>query len=159
MDETMTPGLGTKLRELLELLDGSVDAIYAVAGLDYRARFTPIVKALDRFGPLSIRQLAELGGMSHPAASQTVQLLVDRALVARVRGQDGRERLVELSERGHQLVPRLKVIWRAADCAADELNDEIGADFGQLIGQVIAALRKRDFQDRIQSYCEAEPVR
>ena len=56
-DEPSDPALlGTRLRHLLELLDGDVAAVYADLGLTgFRPRFTPVLIALDRLGPASIR--------------------------------------------------------------------------------------------------------
>ena len=42
----MKPGLGTQLRHLLELLDGAVEEAYALAGMRYRPRYTPVMRAL-----------------------------------------------------------------------------------------------------------------
>ncbi len=56
-------GLGTLLRHLLELLDGDVEQAYAELGLDYRPRFTPVVRALLESEPRSIRDIA-----NHPAS-------------------------------------------------------------------------------------------
>jgi hypothetical protein len=69
---TPTSSLGTLLRHLVETLDGAVEEAYARAGLDYRPRYTPVVRTLVEPGPSSIRTIATRAGTTHSAASQTV---------------------------------------------------------------------------------------
>src|SRR5262249_36433404 len=65
--------LGTRLRHLLELLEGDVAQVYADLGLaGFRSRYTPIVRILATAGPSAIRDLALAIGVTHSAASQTV---------------------------------------------------------------------------------------
>ena len=64
-------GLGTLLRHVLEEMDGDVASVLADLGTPgYRPRFSPVVRALGVLGPSSIRDLAEVTGMTHSAASQ-----------------------------------------------------------------------------------------
>ena len=39
--------LGTLLRTLIDALDGDVERAYAQAGLDFRPRFTPVVRLVS----------------------------------------------------------------------------------------------------------------
>ena len=90
------PTLGTLLRQLIEHLDSAVEASYAGDGLDYRPRYTPIIRALITHGPATIRDLARRTGVSHSAASQTVAQMAKRNLVALTPGADARERVIVL---------------------------------------------------------------
>ena len=94
-------GPGTRLRHVLELLDGDVAQIYADLGLsDYRPRFSPVVRALVQLGPSSIRDLARTIGVTHSAASQTVAQMSKCGLVALGPGADARQRIVRLTGPG-----------------------------------------------------------
>lgn len=74
--------LGTRLRHLLELLDGDVAAVYDDLGLPgFRPRYVPVVRALVADGPSSIRDLGRAIGVTHSAASQTVAQMVKDDLV------------------------------------------------------------------------------
>ena len=74
-------GLGTQLRHVLDLMDGDVASVLSDLGVTgYRPRFSPVVRALGVLGPSSIRDLAEVTGVTHSAASQTVaQMSRDRS--------------------------------------------------------------------------------
>ncbi|MCY7306720.1 MAG: hypothetical protein LH632_11335 [Rhodoferax sp.] len=56
----MKQGLGTQLRHLIELLDGDVAQAYADAGLDYRPRYTPVMRVLQQHGSAPIGRIAEV---------------------------------------------------------------------------------------------------
>jgi DNA-binding MarR family transcriptional regulator len=144
-----SPTLGSLLRHLLELLDGDVERVYRMGGLDYRPRFTPVMRVVGEKGPASIREIAEQAGISHSAASQTVSEMVARKLVVTRTGADARERIVHFTPRGKALHPVLTTYWRATNAAAAELCDEVGADLPAVLERTIAALRARPFRERI----------
>ncbi len=146
---TSAATLGTLLRHLSELLDGAVEDAYAASGLDYRPRFTPVLRALIDHGPLAIRELAQQAGITHSAASQTVGLMARRGLVAREPGIDAREQIVTLTARGKAIVPRLRRQWAATNAAARALDGELSVPLPVVLGEAIAALERVPFAERI----------
>jgi DNA-binding MarR family transcriptional regulator len=147
-EPTAIPGLGISLRRLISLLDGEVDRAYADAGLDFRAAFTPAVRALLDGEPRSVRDLAVAVGTTHSGASQTVAQLKRAGLVQDAPSSDGRERRVRLSARGQDIIPALTVIWRQADRAAAALDAELGVRLGDIITCAIETLGRRPFLTR-----------
>lgn len=143
------PTLGSLLRHLLELLDGDVERTYRNAGMDYKPRFTPVMRVLGEAGPGSIRDIATYAGITHSAASQTVAEMLERRLVLIRAGADARERIVHLTPRGRSLLPSLRGVWDATNAAADELVAELELPLPQVLTQAIHALQKRAFADRI----------
>ena len=155
-----SPGLGTLLRHLVDLLDGDVEAVYRAQGLDCRSRFTPVIRHLERAGPSSIRQIALASGLTHSAISQTVTEMLKKDLVASSTGRDARERIISFTPAGEALLPALHAIWSAVWAAADELSDDIGQPLGQVLGRAIAAVEARPFRERIlDKIAEPHPIR
>lgn len=146
------PTLGTRLRHLLELLDGSVEQAYVDAGLDYRPRYTPVMRVLLEQGSASIRAIAERAGVTHSAASQTVSQMAARGLVALEPGKDGRERIVALTAAAQKLVPVLERQWAATNAAAEALDAELSHPLLALVNEAIAALERAPFSARIASH-------
>jgi DNA-binding MarR family transcriptional regulator len=144
-----SPGLGTLLRHLVDLLDGDVEQVYRARGLDCRSRFTPVIRHLEEAGPSSIRQIAVASGLTHSAISQTVTEMLKKNLVASSPGRDARERIISFTPAGEALLPALHALWSAVWAAADELSDDIGQPLGQVLGQAIAAVEERPFRERI----------
>ena len=141
--------LGTLLRSLLEALDPAVEAQYEALGLDYRPRFTPVIRALDREGPMRIKDIAERSGLSHSAVSQTVSALVAREWVVLEPGEDSRERIVHLTGYAKTQLPRLKRQWRVTAKAAASLDEDLGLSLELLLRDALAALERESFTSRL----------
>lgn len=154
----MKPGLGTQLRHLVELLDGAVEQAYIEAGLDYRPRYTPVMRVLAEQPSATIGELAALASLTQPAATQTVALMVRKGLLTiSAGGADARRRVVRLSASGEALLPRLRVCWRATKAAADSLDAELAFPLSTCLEQAIAVLETRSFGERIRDANPAGP--
>jgi DNA-binding MarR family transcriptional regulator len=144
-------GLGTLLRHLIDLLDGDLEQVYHDLAIEYRPRFTPVVRALLESEPRSIRGIADHSGLTHSAVSQTVAQMKRRRLVSLVQDQaDARARLVRLAPRCRAMLPRLQRQWKATNSAADGLDAELSSSLRALIVEAIAALEKDPFRKRIE---------
>ncbi|SFQ55045.1 Winged helix DNA-binding domain-containing protein [Amycolatopsis arida] len=142
--------LGTRLRHLLELLDGDLAALYPELGLDgWRPRYTPFVRALVRLGPSSIHDLARAVSVTHSAASQTVAQMHRQGLVRLAKGADARQRIVHLTERTRVLLPKLDIEWAAASAAVADLDAELPYPLSDVVDAALRALRRRPMRDRI----------
>ncbi|WP_374194989.1 MarR family winged helix-turn-helix transcriptional regulator [Amycolatopsis sp. 195334CR] len=147
-----SPAIGTRLRHLLELLDGDVARVYADLGLpEFRPRFTPVVRALTARGPLPIRALAEALGVTHSAASQTITQMRKLDLVELHPGGDARERIVHLTAKTRELLPVLDAEWTATEAAFAELEDELPGSLSALVAAATRALEERPFHDRVSA--------
>lgn len=143
-------GLGTRLRHVLDLLDGDVARVYADLGLaDYRPRFSPVVRAIVALGPSSIRDIAGAIGVTHSAASQTVAQMSRCGLVALEPGEDARQRIVRLTDRARSLLPVIDAEWAATDAAAVGLDAELPVPLGEMLAAIVRAVERRPMRDRI----------
>jgi MarR family transcriptional regulator, organic hydroperoxide resistance regulator len=143
--------LGTQLRHLIELLDTAVGNSYIEAGLQYRPRYTPLMRALRDSDGLAIGQLAEAAGITQPAATQTVTLMQkDGLVVAAAAGDDARKKVIRLSDAGRDMLPALEQCWAATNTAAAGLEAELPYPLTDLIESAIAALEARPMDARIQ---------
>lgn len=149
MPTPSTATLGTLLRHLLEKLDGAVERSYVESGLDYRPRYTPIVRALIKSGPASIRAISQSAGITHSAVSQTVAQMVERGLLELEPGGDARERIVALTPAGKAMVPKLQRHWQATNAAAEMLDRELSMPLADLLREAIDALDRDSFGHRI----------
>jgi MarR family transcriptional regulator, organic hydroperoxide resistance regulator len=147
----MKQGLGTQLRHLIELLDGAVQQSYVDAGLEYRPRYTPVMRALAGGQPCTVSQVAESAGITQPAATQTVALMLKEGwLVAQASPTDARQKLLRLSPQGKRLLPKLQACWRATTAAAASLDADLPYPLSETLAQAIAALEQRSFGERIR---------
>ncbi|WP_410607255.1 MarR family winged helix-turn-helix transcriptional regulator [Amycolatopsis sp. lyj-109] len=153
-------GLGTRLRHVLEILDGDVARFLADIGLDdYRPRYSPVVRALLARGPLPIRDLAAEIGVTHSAASQTVAQMNRAGLVALEPGADARQRIVSLSEKTRDLLPLIEAEWTATTEATEALEAELPYSLRALLDAIMEALARKPFRDRIGETVAARELR
>lgn len=142
--------LGTQLRHLVDLLDGAVSAAYKDAGLTYRPRYTPVVRALMNLEPLTVGQVAEIAGITQPAATQTVALMIKKGILSAESGQeDGRQKLLRLTAKGRELLPKLTVCWQATAMASSNLDAELPFPLSQALDSAVNALTLKSFGTRI----------
>jgi DNA-binding MarR family transcriptional regulator len=145
----MKQGLGTQLRHLIELLDGDVAQAYLDAGLDYRPRYTPVMRVLAEEKTAPVGRIAQVAGITQPAATQTIALMKKQGLVTVGPGEDGRERVVRLSAAGQRLLPQVQACWAATRAAADSLDASLPYPLSQCLSDAIAALAAEPFGARI----------
>ena len=147
------PGLGTRLRHLIELLDGDVAVVEEELGLTgFRPRYAPFLRTLATLGPSSIRDLAAAVEVTHSAASQTVAQMDRQGLVSLSPGTDARQRIVELTDKTRTLLPKLEQAWQAAETAGRELDAELPYPLSEVVIAATEALQRRPLRDRIQNY-------
>lgn len=149
--------LGTLLRRLVDALDGAVEQSYADAGLDYRPRYTPIVRALLDGGPATIRALASHTGVTHSATGQTVNQMAKDGLVTLTVGGDARERIVALTPHAESILPQLARLWAATEAAARTLDDALGLSLPEVIARTLHLLEEAPFSDRLRAASESIP--
>jgi DNA-binding MarR family transcriptional regulator len=152
----MRDAVGTLLRHVLEQLDGDVAAVERDLGLvDYRPRYSPVVRTLVTHGPLSIRAIAETVGVTHSAASQTVAQMARAGLVTLEPGVDARQRIVRLGPKAEALLPVIETEWAATVAAMRELDAELSVPLTTLLAELQAALERRPFRERIARHLTA----
>jgi DNA-binding MarR family transcriptional regulator len=143
-------GLGTLLRRVLDEMDDDIATVLADLGTPgYRPRFSPIVRALVRLGPVPIRDLARAIGVTHSAASQTVSQMAGRGFVVLEPGEDARQRVVHLTAKTRALLPKIEALWSATASAAAEMDEELPFPLAELVPAIAAALERRTFRQRI----------
>lgn len=142
--------LGTQVRRLLELTDGGVAALYADAGLDYRPRFTPVMRPLLQQGAMTVGELAQVSGLTQPAISQTVGQMARAGLVENVRDADRRVRRITLSARGETLRQPLERQWAATTLVTAQLDAELPMPLSDLLAEAIERLEADPIASRIR---------
>ncbi|MHA6287553.1 MarR family winged helix-turn-helix transcriptional regulator [Maricaulis sp. CAU 1757] len=148
--------LGTQVRRLIELLDGDLAGVYRDLGLDYRPRYTPVMRQLFREAPLSVGDLARRSGLTQPAVSQTLRQMQSAGLVEDHADRDGRVRLIALTDAGEALRGPLNKQWQATARAAAALDDQLSTPLSAVLAEAIAALEADPFADRIRRLTQSE---
>ncbi|MEU4744876.1 MarR family transcriptional regulator [Actinosynnema sp. NPDC023658] len=145
--------LGTRLRHLLDLLEGDVSRVYTDLGLPgFRPRYTPVIRLVHTAGPQSIRDLADTIGVTHSAISQTVNQMRRDGLVDLHPGHDARQRIVHLTDHARTILPTLDAEWHATTAATHDLDTELPHPLTTLVDAALRALHHKPLRDRIHDH-------
>jgi DNA-binding MarR family transcriptional regulator len=113
---------GSRLRRLSEAFLSEINKTYQAAGIEFDASWFPVFYLLSQNNSLSIKELSEATGVSHPAASQLVTNLKSKKLIKTTTcADDGRRQLVQLTKAGHALLEQILPVWEALRLTMDEL--------------------------------------
>lgn len=116
--------LGSRMRRLSEAFLSEINKTYQAAGIPFDASWFPVFYLLSQNESLSIKELSDATGVSHPAASQLVANLKSKKLLkTTTSSDDGRRQLVQLTKSGHALLEKIKPVWNALKLTMEELVD------------------------------------
>ena len=142
---------GTQLRHLIELLDGAVGEAYEAAGLNYRPRYTPVMRSLMAKEPATIGFIAEAAGITQPAATQTIALMIKDGIVSvEASPLDARQKMIRLTQQGRDLIPQLTMCWQATAIAATSFEADLPFPLSEVLDSAIRALAHKPFGERIR---------
>ena len=144
LDELAELALGSRLKRLSDRLMTEANNTYQAFGHSVQPRWFVLLALLYRKGSVAVVEAADLLGISQPAVSQFSRDLEARGWVAIVADtNDGRKRLLELTEVGRAQVETLQPMWRAVDRAAKQLCEEAGGNFYQSLQRIEQALKQK----------------
>ncbi len=113
---------GSRLRRLSEGFLSEINKTYQAAGIEFDASWFPVFYLLLNNESLSIKELSDTIGVSHPAASQLVANLNSKKLIKTTTcSADGRRQLVQLTKAGHVLLEKILPVWEALSLTMEEL--------------------------------------
>ncbi len=148
MSDKDRPGLGELLRYVGELVDQGAAERYRAMEIDYRPRYTPVLRALSA-GAVTVTDITTASRLTQGAISQTVSLMLKDDLVVRHDLEDGRKSGLKLTRRGLELLKRLEPHWETTFRAIGALETEIGFPLLDMLGSLATALERQGFADRL----------
>lgn len=148
MNADENSGLGELLRYVGELVEQGAEEHYRTMSLSYRARYTPVLRALHG-GAQTVTDITARTHLTQGAISQTVALLENDGLITRHAVDDGRKSGIQLTVAGQDLVAKLEAHWDATFAAIAELENEIGHPLRQALEVAALALQNQGFSARI----------
>ena len=143
--------LGSRLRRLSEKFTEDAAKIYALYDVMLNPKWFPVFYVLSKKEELSITEIAQCIGHSHPSVSQIVKEMTNKGLTTTAKGVlDARVNVVKLSEKGKQLIPKIENQYLDVNQAAEELLLEAQHDLWQAIEEIEFLLDRKDFYTRVE---------
>ena len=122
IDEAGILAIATRLTRLSDNLRKDGHLIYQAYGIDFEPKYFPVVFVLYTKPLLSIVQVAEEIGYSHPSTITLLKDLEKKGLIASKKDrQDERKRMVRLTPKGRALVGKIQPVWQTMTQALNDL--------------------------------------
>ena len=151
MAEMAELALASRLRRLSDLYWQGVTATYRQSGVDFDVRWATIFVLIARQGPVAVMEIADRLGITHPAVIQVINELEKHNLIVSAKSeQDGRKRLLTLSETGQAMLPKLQPLWDAFVAVNRQMLGNQTHNLLSSLQEMEAQLAQRAFFDRIQ---------
>jgi len=149
--------LGSRMRRLSEAFLSEINKTYQTAGIAFDASWFPVFYLLSKKESISIKELSDTTGVSHPAASQLVSNLKNKKLLkTTTSSKDGRLQLVQLTKAGRTLLEQIIPVWEAIKLTMEELvhSDQESAHLLTAITAVEKSFRALSLSQKINEKLE-----
>ncbi|MGB3626490.1 MAG: MarR family transcriptional regulator [Henriciella sp.] len=151
LKELGVTALGTRLRRLLERLNGPVTQLYRDE-LGFEQRWFALLQLLGARGEVRMGEAASALGVSHVAIVHAVTEMTRKGLVEkRADKADRRVSLIALSDGGRDVLARVRALSGRVDEAALGLLAEAAPDFMTSLNRLDEALETTGFAERLEA--------
>jgi len=124
IDESGVLAISTRLQRLADTLRKDGLLIYKANDIDFEPKWFPVIYTLHFKPLLSVVELANEIGYTHPSTITLLKELEKQKLIRSKKDKtDERKRLIQLTPKGQELVDRMKPIWKIMKGALAELID------------------------------------
>lgn len=151
MAEMAELALASRLRRLSDIYWQGVTATYRQSGVDFDVRWATIFVLIARQEPVAVMEIADRLKITHPAVIQVINELEKHGLIVSAKSeQDGRKRLLSLSQAGRDMLPKLQPLWNAFIAVNQGMLAKQTHNLLLALQEMEVQLAERSFFDRIQ---------
>jgi DNA-binding MarR family transcriptional regulator len=116
--------LASRLQRLAEQMRKDGLLIYKAHGIDFEPKWFPVIYTLRVKPVLSVVELSAEIGYSHPSTISLLKELEKHKLVKSKKDKaDERKRLVQLTEKSHELINQMEPVWKVMVDATNQLTE------------------------------------
>lgn len=152
IDESGLLAIATRLQRLSEQLRKDGVLIYKANGIDFEPKWFPVIYTLYHKPSLSVVELAAEIGYTHPSTISLLKELEKEKLIRSKKDKlDERKRLLQLTEKGQQLIGQMKPVWQLMVAATAELTDTRN-NLMKAIEEVETRFKEKSFLERAKTH-------
>ncbi|MEO8534581.1 MAG: MarR family transcriptional regulator [Flavobacterium sp.] len=124
IDEIGILAISTRLQRLSEQLRKDGALIYKSFDIDFEPKWFPVIYTLHIKEMLSVVEIANEIGYSHPSTISLLKELEKQKIVSSKKDkQDERKRLIVLTAKGKELIAKMQPVWSVMNKALNEITD------------------------------------
>ncbi len=142
-------GLASRLRGLADQLMSDGNLIYQGLGVDFQPRWFGIYYLLLVKGDMAVTDIADELNQSHPAIIKIITPMTKAGLIiSKKNSNDGRKRMICLTEYGRSLESELEPIWHALQEAIGNMFSHLGIDIIPILNQIESEIERQPISTR-----------
>lgn len=142
--------IGSRLKRLSDIIMRDGSKIYQDNSIDFEPKWFPVFYTLSEHESMSVTEIAEEIGVKHPSVSQVVKEMEKHGiLISRSCSDDGRRKLLSLSNEGRDLLPKLSPVWKDISNVIHGLLEEHSENLLCAIEQFENDFDKKSFSHRV----------
>lgn len=142
--------LGSRLRQISELMTAEAAKMYAAYGTDFQPRWFPVYTVLRENEAISVTEIAQIVGQTHASISQIVKEMKQKGYVSDEKcADDGRKNRISLTELGLSVQPQIDAQLTDGEAAVEQLFSEMSYDFWKALGELDYCLQQKSLFDRV----------
>lgn len=124
IDESGILAISTRLQRLSEQLRKDGALFYKSYGIDFEPKWFPVVYTLHYKEVLSVVEIANEIGYTHPSTISLLKELEKQKLIRSKKDKvDERKRLISLTPKGQELILKMKPVWDVMSSVLKEIAD------------------------------------
>ena len=148
IDKAGVLAISTRLQRLAEQIRKDGVLIYKDHGIEFEPKWFPVIYVLHNKGVLSVVEIAAEIGYTHPSTITLLKELEKEKLIKSGKDKtDERKRLIQLTDKGKDLVSKMGPVWNLIVKTMTEITDTAN-NLMLAIDEVEAVLRQKSFADR-----------
>ncbi len=160
MEQFGVLSLGSRLKRLSDHLYNEVQSVYLSESLIISSTYFPILRLLQQCGELSVVEMAERLGLSHPAVSKQVSKMIkETLLIKRSDPHDQRRSVLALSELCAQQMALVEPVLEVIGDELENYLNQVEGSFLEQLGQLEKSLLKAPYSDRVVLRLHPERLR
>lgn len=150
INESGILAIATRLQRLSEQLRKDGFQIYKANHIDFEPKWFPVIYTLHFRPLLSVVELAAEIGYTHPSTiSLLKELEKEKIIRSKKDKQDERKRLIQLTEKGKNLLEQMQPVWKNMISALEELTNTSN-NIMKAIAEVEENLSELSFFERVK---------
>ncbi|SNR46811.1 MarR family winged helix-turn-helix transcriptional regulator [Flavobacterium sp. ov086] len=112
INESGILAISTRLQRLSEQLRKDGALFYKSYGIDFEPKWFPVIYTLHHKGVLSVVEIANEIGYTHPSTISLLKELEKQKLIRSKKDKvDERKRLIVLTAKGQELISQMEPVW------------------------------------------------
>ncbi|TPG40871.1 MarR family winged helix-turn-helix transcriptional regulator [Flavobacterium pectinovorum] len=124
INESGILAISTRLQRLSEQLRKDGALFYKSYGIDFEPKWFPVIYTLHHKGVLSVVEIANEIGYTHPSTISLLKELEKQKLIRSKKDKvDERKRLIVLTVKGQELIQEMKPVWAVMTQVLSDIAD------------------------------------